>query len=179
MDINTLVQKALNNDKNAEEQLFKHLTVSFRVLAQQKIRNRQSAEEISQNALLVVFKKYKSVKFEKSFLAWAYKVLTNNIMDYISSRKFMKNQPKLLIDDNSSYLSWEPDYDLKIKLLHCLEKIGKINNRFARILNLRYLGYSTEEICRKLELKQGHFYVILSRARSMLDICLKTGEVGK
>jgi DNA-directed RNA polymerase specialized sigma24 family protein len=72
-------------------------------------------------------------------------------------------------------MSYIPDPRFERQLLECLRKVGRHNNNFARALNLNYQGYSTEEICDRLKLTKVNFYSILSRARSMLDLCLKKG----
>jgi DNA-directed RNA polymerase specialized sigma24 family protein len=42
---------------------------------------------------------------------------------------------------------------------------------------MRYQGYNTEEICEKMGLSRNGIYILLSRARKMLENCLKTGEI--
>ncbi|MCP4703685.1 MAG: hypothetical protein GY865_03665, partial [candidate division Zixibacteria bacterium] len=51
------------------------------------------------------------------------------------------------------------------------------NRRHARILNLHFLGYTTEEICSRLEITKTNMYSLLSRARSMLELCLNKGSL--
>ena len=58
-----------------------------------------------------------------------------------------------------------------------VKKIVVVNNRFARILNFHYQGYAVVEVCERLRLTSTNFYSILSRARSMLELCLEKGDV--
>lgn len=176
MDINEIFYKSLAGDQKAENQLFEHLTESFRLFTQQRIWDKNKAEEVSQDALMTVAKKYREVKVEKSFAAWAYRILENKMLDYIKSRDYKKNQPTCLIDDNYSYLSWKFDPKLKMKLIKCFKKISEANNRFARILNLKYHGFSTGEICRKMDMTENSLYVSVTRARSMLKLCLDSRD---
>jgi RNA polymerase sigma factor (sigma-70 family) len=176
MDTSTLLELAVNNDKNAEKLLFQHLTDSFRLIAQQKIWNKEFAEEVVQNALTVIYQKYKDIDFKRSFFAWAYKVLENKILDHIKSRQRLKNQPTVLINDDYSYLSWHFDPNLKIRLIECFRELSRVNNKFARILNLKYHGFTTGEICGKMNLSNNNLYTIVSRARSLLEACIRRKE---
>ncbi len=176
MDINDIFYKALAGDQKAEKQLFEHLTESFRLFTQQRVWDKSKADEIAQNALMTIAGKYREIKVEKSFAAWAYKILENKMLDYIKSRDYKKNQPTSLIDDNYSYMSWKFNPTLKMKLIDCFKKISETNNRFARILNLKYHGFSTKEICRKLGITENALYVGVARARSMLKLCLESSD---
>jgi DNA-directed RNA polymerase specialized sigma24 family protein len=51
------------------------------------------------------------------------------------------------------------------------------NKRYARILVLRYQGYSAEEICDEFKITSKNLYMILSRARVLLKRCIETGEI--
>ncbi len=176
MDINDLYTKSINGDIQAEKLLFQHLSVSFRMFALQRVRNKQDIEEVVQNSLMVVFNKYKDIDIKTNFASWAYKVLKNQLLSYYKAKRLPKNSNQsLLIDYGKEYD--EDNSDLRVRLFECIKRINNVNKNFARILNLHYQGYSTDEICEKLELSVSNFYTTLSRARTMLKICLEKGEV--
>lgn len=179
MDINTLHEKSKNGEKEAENRLFELLTVRFRYLATLRLRNAEDAEEVTQEALIVISKEYREIAIETSFAAWAIKVLENRIRNQARSkeRRDMTISKGINPADIAESGSSNPGSDLKRRLLECLRKTSDTNPRYARILNLHYQGYSTDEICERLGITSGNFYVILSRARSLLQICLKTGKV--
>jgi DNA-directed RNA polymerase specialized sigma24 family protein len=56
--------------------------------------------------------------------------------------------------------------------MDCFRKICRSNNRHARVLNLHYQGFTTVEICRRLDISENNLYVLLSRARRALELCL-------
>lgn len=177
MDINSLYEEAQSGDKSAENELFRRLSVSFGAMLQHKVWNPGDREEVLQNALLTVAEKFKSSSIESSFAGWACSVLNNKVMDYVKYKKVRGGtvSSDSIIEGKSAPSGADPL--LKVRLLECLKKIGGVNARFARILNLHYQGFATEEICGKLDIKQNHFYVILSRARSMLSVCLSKGDI--
>lgn len=126
---------------------------------------------------MVVFQKYRAINFETSFAAWAHQVLQNEILKFYRSQA---NRAKILVrdhDDSVSASTWNSDLELKRRMLECIKKICGAYIRYARILNLKYQGYTGEEICERLAITPNNFYSMVSRARSLLDTCLETGDV--
>ncbi len=179
MNINELYQVAVRGEKAVENRLFEVLSARFRLLARHKLRDPHEVEEVVQDTMMVIYKEYKEIDFNVSFAAWAYKVLNNRILAHLKKTYRREEKVKQISDDGTDYY-FSQDLDLKElrrKLISCLQKIGEANKRYARILNLHRLGFVTEEICQKLNLRRGNFYAILSRARDMLEKCLETGGI--
>jgi len=125
-----------------------------------------------------IAREYKTIGIEISFPAWAYKVLDYRILSYIKKKKQQGVKIVTFADVASSQdKTVEADPKLKMMLLKCLRKIGKLNRRYARIIDLHYLGYKTGEISQRMNITADAFFVILHRARKMLEKCLETGEV--
>jgi len=178
LGINELYSEADSGNKSAENELFKYLLERFGQFAHHRIWNKEDARDIAQEAVMLIAKEYKSISFEVSFQAWAYKVLNNKILSYIKKRRQRGDKVVTVADlTNVGEQIFEPDTGLRTKLLDCLGKIGNLNRRFARIIDLHYLGFMTSEVCEKLNLSRDGFYSALHRARKMLEICLKTGDV--
>ncbi len=161
---------------SAEEQrLFAVLTDIFRLFVQQRVWSRQDCEEIVQETLTTIAEKYRGIEFETSFAAWAYRVLEHKILHYYRTKRCRESKfahPP----EGVEIATTEPfNPNLKRKLLDCLRQISRGNRRHARILTLRYQGFSAEEICDKLRITRNNAYIILSRARAMLKRCLKEG----
>ncbi|UCD63619.1 MAG: RNA polymerase sigma factor [Candidatus Zixiibacteriota bacterium] len=173
-----LLVKARRGDKAAETQLFEHLRVRFVLLAKRRI-GEEHCEDIAQEACITVLEKLKSDAPEDNFEAWAYQVLRNKIGNYLQSHNL--RQKKMLhaehIEDLDGPSTGEIDPMLRRRLLDCLKKILKVSPRYARALNFVQQGYDTEEICRRLDMKSNHLYVVLNRSRKMLSDCLDGGDV--
>lgn len=176
-DINTLYQQVAAGDSTASEQLFCLLRVSFRMFVRHRVMNRQDCEEIVQDALTTIVEKYRAVEIESSFAGWAYKVLNNKVLDYYKFKKIRAARTTPLEAAEPNSIGVDTDPRLRIQLLDCLRKIHGANSFHARALNLHYQGYSTEEICAKLGIASNNFYVMLSRARTMLRVCLEKGDI--
>lgn len=175
MDIHSLYSNACRGDKNSEENLFLYLSARLKYLAQLQIWNKDDAEEIVQDSLMTVARKYKDIDIEISFSGWVYKILENNILNYMRKKGYKNKRFVEMLDGDDRPITSNPD--LRIKILSCLRKICKASIRNARMLNLYYQGYSTDEICRKLSLTRNNSYSVLYRARSMLELCLEKGDI--
>ncbi|MCP4705794.1 MAG: sigma-70 family RNA polymerase sigma factor, partial [candidate division Zixibacteria bacterium] len=149
----------------------------FSVLVELRIRNRQETEEIVQDILMVVAEKYRSIKIEISFSSWAYRIMENMLLHYYRKQKSQKVSLTQPIGDLHIQSNNSPDLILMRQLKKCLKQLNSANNRYARIINLKHLGYSTEEMCEKLKISKNNVCVILSRARSLLKQCLEKGDI--
>ena len=176
--INDLYIEALKGGKAAERRLFESLSVSFRLFVRQRIRDEQDSYEIAQEALMTVARKYRETEIKSSFSAWAYRILEHILLRYYRSKDVRGRVFSSAPDDEIPPASVETDPTLKSRLLDCLKKVSATRLRHARVITLHFQGYSTEEICKRLGgITKGNFYVLLSRARSMLEICLEKGEI--
>ena len=179
MNINTLYNIAREGNQTGEEELFKVLSARFRLFARQRVWDELDSEEIVQDALMTICKEYKAIEFTTSFSAWVYKVLDNRILGYIQTKK-RRNGRVSSVSEAENLPATEkdnPKQELKQDLIRCMRKIAGTNLRYARVLNLHYQGFSTEEICSKLNLTRNNLYSVLSRARSLLEFCLERGDI--
>ena len=175
--IDSLYESASDGNKKSEEELFRYMTDRFRFFVRRRVGDIKDAEDIVQNALIAIAEKYRSIDYQTSFASWAYKVLEYKTLDYFRSRGRHEDKMKNVSEEIQTGHSLDIDLSTKGQMLDCLGKIGEANRRFARILNLHYQGYTSDEICQKLTISKSNFYVVLSRARSMLELCLEKGDV--
>lgn len=173
-----LLNCARDGDKSAENELFQRLLVRFRLFARQKVGGEDAAEEIAQLACTTVLEKYKTEKYSVGFEAWAHGVLKMCIKNYYFTLRSCKEKTIRAPYKESRLDKAAPqiDPDTELQLLTCLAKVFAVNRRYARVLNLAYQGYKTDEICQRLEMTRNNFYVTLNRARSMLWACLEGRE---
>jgi len=177
LTIDELFEITRNGDKADEQRLFEALSVRFRLFAYRRIWEEEEALEIVQDALMKIASQYRDIVFRTSFAAWAYKVLINEIRNYVRKRKRRGETTSLGVEDESMYGSFGADPALLPQLLDCLHRLARRNLRYARILNLKYQGYGAADICEKMAISPNNLYVILSRARIMLKNCLEKGVV--
>lgn len=171
MSINLLYSCALSGDSEAEKRLFQQLTARFRMFAIRRVRDKQSSEELIQDALIKILKSYRAREPHSNFSAWAYAVLKGEISNYHRKIKRRRKHLDSMCDkDSIIYLESRPI--LTSKLMDCFKKLVNSNQKYARVLNLRYQGYSSDEVSRRLEIDINNLYIILHRARKALLSCL-------
>ncbi len=171
--IEHLVNQIHLGDKKAENQIFQFLLVRFKILAKQRI-NEDVSEDIAQEACLTIVEKLRSNDIPENFMAWAYDILRKKIGNYYQYRdvrRIMTTSENATVNsqDNTQF---DQINDLRNRLLSCMRKLIKHNQNQARILNLIYQGYNTDEISEKLSISPDNMYMILSRGRKMLRNCL-------
>ncbi len=176
MNVNELYSLARQGGKAEEEKLFKKLYASFLCLVEYRIWNRLDAEEIVQEILMVITNKFRQLGPEINFAGWAHRVMDNKLLHYYRNQHRLKKK-MIAPGDYEDPEHEDSDPELTRKLRECLEKINKANNRYARILNLSYLGFSSAEICQKIGVTRNNAFSLLFRARSMLKHCLEFGDI--
>ena len=174
-NLDEMLCRAKKGDDKAENEIFRILSVRFRYFARQRVSDKEAADDIAQKACLIILEKYKNENFTVGFDAWAYGVLKMGIRNYYHGIMNEQKRNQAVQSDPSrvSPPAEKIDPEVETELLKCLEKVMSINSRYARVLNLAYQGYSSEEICLKLGVTKNNYYVILNRARSLLWKCLK------
>jgi RNA polymerase sigma factor (sigma-70 family) len=175
--VNELYELAVSGNREAEAGLFAALTDRFRLFAHLRVWDRDEEEDLVQSALAVVAVEYRNVAIETSFAAWAHKIMQNRLLGYIQKRRREKGRTISSETDEYWQASRTPDPTLRMRLLTCLKRVGVANRRYARILNLHHIGFSRAEVCKKLGVTREQSYLIMSRARAMLKMCLDKGDI--
>lgn len=176
MEISNLYLAALNGDKAAENALFQYLFETFTLLVEHKIKDINDRQELIQDVMAIISEKYKTVTLTTNIAAWAYGVFMNSLKRYYRDKKRKSELFKEYEQTHEKGISEPIDYELRDKIIKCLKKINKENNRYAKVLHLHHQGYNTEEISKELNISAKGVYNILFRARSMLKQCMNENE---
>ena len=149
-----LLLRARDGDKLAEKEIFDRLTVRFKAIAKQRIRDRQDADDVAQEASLTVFQKYKSEEFTTSFEAWAYGVLRMKIGNYLQSARSRRRHIAAAVEvEESTACAERPSNPLlRRELLDCVRELIVGFPRYERVLNLIHQGFKTDEVSRNLRI---------------------------
>jgi RNA polymerase sigma factor (sigma-70 family) len=179
LNVDELCHRIRTGDKKAREELFAFLSERFLCFARRKISSREDAAEVVQEALAAVAMKMNELPGEANVFGWAHRVLNIQVLRYYRKRYGDDRKLDAFRDSRSHTGAWEPDPAFRRTLQECLARVARQNNRYARVLNLHYQGYSVDEVCQMLGVTRNNYYVILSRARAMLEECLDSqGALG-
>ncbi|MFA5432026.1 MAG: RNA polymerase sigma factor [Candidatus Paceibacterota bacterium] len=182
MDIELLVKRAQNKDKEAFGELFdlyydKILNYVFR-----RVLNTEYAKDITSNTFLKVLKNLDQFEWRNgsfSFSGWIFKIATNEVNQYFRKQ----NRYKLIIDDpyfkeigddNKVAEEIEKKIDNNKYLLILNKAIKQLKPIYQDILHLKYFeDMSYEEISQVLNKNESTIRVYSKRAKEELKLILE------
>lgn len=176
MNLENLFNKAKAGDEEAEKELFSKLLVRFKLIAYHILRNKEAAEDAAHDAIVNVLRTYRELEVHTSFIAWAQTIIRRQALKYIEKRKREQRINQEIGQGMNPERHYISSPLLERQILNCLRKLSAKDKRYARVLNLKHLGFAYEEICERLGTNHNNVYVLLHRARKALADCLDKGE---
>jgi len=181
--IEYLVSKAKIGDMKAENELFSYLHARFLPIVQHRIYSnskdyvelKKDVEDITQQAMETIFRKYQNENFISGFTPWAYKILRNKIGDYLTDKKRESNTIRTLekhdTTDNNQLEKKILAEELEENIINAIKKLGADSQSI--ILSL-LKGYSVHNIADMLEnIPRGTLDSKIHRCREKLKKILK------
>lgn len=188
---NDLLKKAMQGDLSSFEALIIHYEKLIFNISYRMFGNIEDAKDISQEALIKIYKNINKCVDIKHFRSWIYTVTNNTCIDELRKRKGKITDSideRLYIDESSVVkqikskdLSPEDDYVNK-ELGETIQKaIDKLSPDKKQLIVLRDIqGLSYNELAEITDSSLGTVKSRLARARSSLkDILLKLKEQNK
>ena len=156
-----------------------------------RLRNRAAAEDAVQETFLAGIKALERYDGKTPVRYWLRGILRHKVVDYIrrASKEIAVDETECNeILDRMEFKAfgipsqhpppWKFDpkhaYEQKEFWEVFYECMSKLNEKTGLAFTLRELeGFSTEEICKELNLKPNNLWVVLHRARTQLKACLE------
>jgi RNA polymerase sigma-70 factor (ECF subfamily) len=160
-------------DKNREGQreLYTLLSPVLYGICLKYMKNKTEADDVFQDAFIILFQKIDQYKFKGSFEGWAKRIFVNEALEVLR-----KKQRQLYIaiedanEDNSVEVSTNT-VDVYVPQDRLLKYIQQLPDNYRMIFNLFvFEGYSHKEISTKLNIAIGTSKSLLSRAKSILRV---------
>ena len=142
------------------------------------VRDRGDAEDILQEARLVMWRHFHKFEQGTNFLAWARKIAFYQILSYRRKHKKRAELSEAFLESVAVEISKnEHSYDRRTEALKgCVLKLSRPHRQ---ILLMRYTrDMDVDEIGQEVGRSEGAVYRLLSRIRMMLQDCV-TKEIGK
>ncbi|MFD1163359.1 MULTISPECIES: RNA polymerase sigma factor [Hwangdonia] len=171
------INKIINGDANAFSVLVDRYKDLVFTLALRMLKNREEAEEVSQDTFIKTYKSLHKFKGDSKFSTWIYKVAYNTSLDRIKKNK--KHFNDVAIDEFTEH---------QIKTIdHALDKMEQkeyqktiqdcltlLPNDDGFLLTLYYFeAHSLEEISKIVGITANHVKVKIFRSRKKLATILK------
>lgn len=166
-----LIQKCVENDRNGQRELYTLLSPVLYGICLKYMRNKTEADDVFQDAFIILFQKINQYKFEGSFEGWAKRIFVNEALEVLR-----KKQRRLHVEIENSNLNnsiEDETNEPSIMVSHdkLLTHIQQLPDNYRMIFNLYvFEGYSHKAIADKLKMAAGTSKSLLSRAKSLLRI---------
>jgi len=164
LGLKDLIRKCRNNDRNAQEQLYRLYAAKLFGVCLKYSSSRQEAEDNLQDGFVTIFEKISQYKNEGSFEGWMKRILINTALQ-------KHRQQKVYDITNEDYLQQEEieveTEELSVDFL--LECVQSLPDRYRQVFNLYVMdGHSHKEIAELLKISEGTSKSNLARARMAL-----------
>ncbi|MDB4181025.1 sigma-70 family RNA polymerase sigma factor [Flavobacteriaceae bacterium] len=168
-ELRILIQKCVENDRAGQRDLYTLLSPVLYGICLKYMRSKVEAEDVFQDAFIILFQKINQYKFEGSFEGWAKRIFVNEAL-----RVLRNKQRRLYVAIENSKLNNCIGDETKVPsfvLSHdkLLKHIQQLPDNYRMIFNLYvFEGYSHKAIASKLKIAAGTSKSLLSRAKSIL-----------
>lgn len=164
MDLNQLINDCKNNNRKAQEQLYRIYSPKLFAVCLKYSRNYAEAQDNLQDGFLLIFNKIEQFSFKGSFDGWLKRVMINNVLQQYRNQTFLS----LVNEDVAEDYEVEIEDD-HISMDYLLKIIQELPDRYRLVFNLYVIdGFSHAEIAEMLTINVGTSKSNLARARMIL-----------
>lgn len=165
MSLEQLINDCRDNDRKAQEQLYKLYKSKLFAVCLKYSRNYAEAEDNFQDGFVIIFNKIGQYNFKGSFEGWMKRVMVNNVLQQYRNVTYLDMVNKDIADEEV-----EVDIDDEnVPLDYLMKIIQELPDRYRLVFNLYVIdGYPHKEIADMLEITIGTSKSNLARARMIL-----------
>lgn len=171
------INQIIRGDTNVFSVLVDRYKEMIFTLALKMIKNREEAEEVSQDTFVKVYNSLNKFKGDSKFSTWIYRIAYNTCLDRLKKNK--KDESTISIDEFSDHLvktldnalSALEDKERKQTIQNCLSLLSSEENF---LLTLYYFDdQNLDEIAKIMDINSNNVKVKLFRSRKKLAVILK------
>lgn len=172
MGFDQLIKDCCNNDRYAQEQLYRLLAPKLFAVCLKYSRNHEEAKDNLQEGFIIIFNKIHQFQQKGSFEGWAKRILINQCLQQYRDNGVLGIINENIPDEDDILVDRED-----ISLDYLLKIIQELPNRYRLVFNLYVLdGYSHKEIAEMLKISEGTSKSNLARAKAILKSKIETGS---
>lgn len=178
-----LIKMSQKGDIDSFETLIKDYKKVAYNIALKYLRNKEDAEDVSQESLIKVFKNIGKFNMNSSFKTWMYRIVVNSCLDFKRRKKentISVDQPlhsghdEFYMELEDETASPEKVIDRKLTSEMVMEAIEKLEDDFKSVIILRDINdFSYDEISKILTCNMGTVKSRISRGRQKLKEILE------
>lgn len=172
MGFDQLIKDCCNNDRKAQEQLYKLLAPKLFAVCLKYSRNQDEAKDNLQEGFIIIFNKVHQFLNKGSFEGWSKRIIINQCLQQYKDSGVLGIINENIPDEDEVVFDQE---DISLDFL--LKIIQELPNRYRLVFNLYVMdGYSHKEIAEMLEITVGTSKSNLARAKAILKLKIENGS---
>lgn len=162
-----LIHGCCNDDRNAQEMLYKKYYTDFLKICLRYCTNEQDAAFILNEAFYKIFTKMHQYRNDGNLHAWMRKIVVNTSLDFV--RKMIAGRKTIAFETHHEAIPEEEQSSFRIDMKHMLRQIQKLPDTHRLVLNLFvFEGRTHSEISKTLNISEGTSAWYLSKSRQLL-----------
>lgn len=171
------INQIIEGNSNAFSVLVNRYKDLVFTLAYKMVKNREEAEEVSQDVFIKIFKSLNKFKGGSKFSTWIYKITYNTCLDYLKKSK--KENSIVYVEDFSEHQvkaieTVLENIDEKERIQKIQDCLQSLPSEEAFLLTLYYFDdQSVEEIAKIIECSANNVKIKLFRSRKKMASLLK------
>ena len=160
-----LIKKAINNNREAQEQLFEQFSPKMLGICRQYVKDLHHAEDLLLSGFLKVFTSLHSFKHEGSFEGWIRRIMVNTCISYLRKKNLVD------LSDEDYVFNQEATESLENTSVEDIQKlIDQLPDGYKIVFNLFAIeGYKHSEIAAQLGISISTSKSQLFKARKLLQ----------
>jgi RNA polymerase sigma-70 factor (ECF subfamily) len=175
-EIVELIEKCIDNDRSAQEALYKKYYGKMMALCLRYVKNDDDAKFILNIGFLKVFKSLKSFNYKGSFDGWVHRIVYNSIIDQI--RKDIKDVKTESIEDHENINSNETHALSKLYSEDLYKLLKQVPDTSRIVFNMFVIeGFKHEEISEMLGMSVGTSKWHVNNARQVLKNLIQNAKI--
>jgi RNA polymerase sigma-70 factor (ECF subfamily) len=161
----SLIKKAIDNNREAQQQLFEQYSPKMLGVCRQYVKDLHHAEDLLLQGFLKVFKNLYRFKHEGSFEGWIRRIMVNTCISYLRKKNLVDLSDEDYVFNDAATESLENTSVEDIQKL-----IDKLPEGYKMVFNLFAIeGYKHSEIAEKLGVSESTSKSQLFKARKLLQ----------
>ena len=162
-----LVEKCRKNDQRAQMELYDAYSQAMFTTAFNFVKDDALAQDLMQEAFIKAFKKIDSYSGEATFGAWLKRIVINQSLDWLKSKKVQTVEWDEQVFDVMEEDTWEMEDNFNVKsVLQCIEELPQKCKNVVKLYLLE--GYDHQEVAQILEISEVASRSQLSRGKNKI-----------
>ena len=183
-ELKELVNGCVNNNRRAQEELFKMFYGKMFGVCIRYMSDRDTAQEVLQQSFIKVFEKIGVFDFKGSLEGWIRRIVTNTAIDAIRKSKrnpFLSDDDQFFKDEVINDFEKQEEMNiLSLRADAAMKAIQELSPGYRAVFNLYVIeDYSHKEIAEKLGISEGTSKSNLAKAKMNVQKILRRKYASK